>query len=128
MTERRNHVRRRTLLAGRLEIAKLNGWMLACTVKDLSEAGARLAIPGDIVVPRNVSLAVSNGAQRQATLIWYAQGQAGFALGDRRATSRQVPANDAAPARKPADATRIEARMAAIAARRPGDRSHFTGI
>lgn len=73
MTERRKHVRRRTLLNGRLEIAALNGWSLECTVRNLSETGARLALPGDVVVPQHVSLAVSDGGPRQAKLIWYAK-------------------------------------------------------
>ncbi|MBE7219664.1 MAG: PilZ domain-containing protein [Caulobacteraceae bacterium] len=128
MTERRKHLRRRTLLSGRLEIAALNGWSLDCTVRNLSETGARLALPGDIVVPQNVSLAISNGSQRQAKLIWYSQGHAGFALSERRTAPRPTPANDTAPARQPAGASRLEARMAAIVARHPADRSHFTGI
>ncbi|VVB43748.1 hypothetical protein RHAL1_00884 [Beijerinckiaceae bacterium RH AL1] len=127
MTERRKHVRRRTLLNGRLEIAALNGWSLECTVRNLSETGARLALPGDVVVPQHVSLAVSDGGPRQAKLIWYAKGQAGFAFGERRTVPQPTPANDAAPARQPAG-SRLEARVAAIAARRSADRSHFTGI
>ena len=126
MTERRLHSRRRTLFAGRIQIAKLNGWELECTVKNLSETGARLTIPGDVVVPQNVDLTVSDGPRRPAQLIWYREGHAGFALTDRRALSRPTPANDAAPT-PPAGATRLSTRIAAIAAR-PAVASHFTGI
>ena len=112
MTERRQHSRRRTFLAGRIEIAKLNGWELECTVRNLSETGARLAIPGEVVVPQNVSLAVSNGPLRAAQLIWYREGHAGFALTDRRTTPRPKPANDVAPVRKAAG---LSSRIAAIA-------------
>ena len=126
MTERRQHSRRRTYLAGRLEIAKLNGWELACTVKNLSETGARLAIPGDVVVPQNVDLTVSDGPRRPAQLIWFREGHAGFEMTDRRTLPRPAPANDSAPAR-PTGATRLSTRIAAIAAK-PAGRSHFTGI
>lgn len=125
MIERRQQSRRRTFLAGRIEIAKLNGWELACTVRNLSETGARLAIPGEVVVPRNVSLAISNGPLRPAQLIWYRDGHAGFALADRRTIPRPVPANDVAPVRKAAG---LSSRIAAIADRPPAGRSHFTGI
>ena len=128
MIERRQHSRRRTFLAGRIEIAKLNGWELQCAVRNLSETGARLAIPGDVVVPRNVDLAISNGPLRPAQLIWYREGQAGFALGERRTTPRPMAANDTAPARTRPGTTRLSTRIAAIAAKDRAGRSHFTGI
>lgn len=125
MAERRQNSRRRTYLAGRLEIAKLNGWALDCTVKNVSATGARVAIPSDIIVPQTVELTVSDGPRRPAQLIWYREGHAGFALTDRRTLPR--PANDAVAA-GPQSATRLSARIAAIAARDRTARSHFTGI
>ena len=106
--ERREHFRRRTLLDGRLEIEKLDGWVLECTVRNVSEGGARLALPTHVVVPQTLSLTISNGPRRPATLVWYREGQAGFALDERRVAPR--PANDT-----PVATTRLAARVAAIA-------------
>ena len=117
MTERRQYFRRRTLLDGRLEVAKLNGWSLDCTVRNLSEAGARLALPTDIVVPQKVNLAVSDGPQRPAMLVWYREGKAGFSLGERRAAARPAAANDSSAARPEGGPVGLSARIAAIAAK-----------
>ena len=126
MTERRQYFRRRTLLNGRLEVEKLNGWVLDCTVRNVSEGGARLALPTHVVVPQTLSLSISDGAKRPATLVWYHEGHAGFALDERRAATRLVPANDRAPKRD-GETSRLAARVAAIACRnRP--RPHFTGL
>lgn len=125
MFERRQHPRRRTLLDGRLEVAKLNGWALECSVRNLSAGGARVAIAGDVVVPQHVGLAVSGAPQRPARLVWYRGGHAGFALVEGSAaatafaaTSRREPTPDT-----PSD--RFAARVAAIAERgKPA--AHFT--
>lgn len=107
MMERRENFRRRTLLDGRLEIEKLNGWVLDCTVRNVSDGGARLTLPTDVVVPRTVDLTISKGPKRPARLVWYREGHAGFALDERRVAPR--PANDT-----PVPTTRLAARMAAI--------------
>ena len=130
MSERRQHFRRRTLLDGRLEIDKLNGWVLGCSVRNLNEGGARVTIPDGIVVPQHVGLAVSGHPRRAARLVWYREGQAGFALVEARKDAQADTADEAAaPLRgaEPADAAsadRLAARMAAITVGHP--RGHFT--
>lgn len=50
MSEQRGTKRSRTLLPARIDIAEL-GTDLACTIRDLSETGARLQVPAGVTIP-----------------------------------------------------------------------------
>ena len=128
MTERRKYCRRRTLLNGRIEIEKLNGWAVECTVRNISDTGARVVLPIGPVVPDRCELTISGSHRRPARLVWYRDGQAGFEMVDQRATA-SVTYEDCrrAPAEPPRPANAIDmlaARVAAIAAKPPA--GHFT--
>lgn len=80
MLDKRQHARRRTLLEGRIVIAKLNGWAAECAVRNTSATGARVVLPKHVVVPPHFRLGISGGAPVDARLVWYRDGQAGIAL------------------------------------------------
>ncbi|MDP6706537.1 MAG: PilZ domain-containing protein [Alphaproteobacteria bacterium] len=59
-SERREHVRRKTLLSGRLVFN--NGWgAIDCSIKDLSEGGAKIRIGGWLNLPKEVELHLDRG-------------------------------------------------------------------
>jgi hypothetical protein len=60
LAERREHYRRKVLLAGK--VAFNNGWgALDCTVRDLSEGGAKIRIGGWLNLPKELDLHLDRG-------------------------------------------------------------------
>ncbi len=73
----RSTPRTRTLLRARVEFAG-GAQTVDCTVRDLSESGARLQIPESAVLPPRFTLFVPKHARRyQAMLRWHREGFAG---------------------------------------------------
>ncbi len=110
MLDRRQSFRRRTLLSYRMSARKL-GPIGEGTVHNLSEAGARVSIPLDALVPQTFDLVLSDGAPRSARLVWYRDGTAGLALTP-SADAAPVPTRGAAPT-----GSLFQARVAAVAGR-----------
>lgn len=122
MLEQRRQMRRRTLFDGDIRIEKLNAWSLECAVRNLSDGGARITIPGAIVVPERFDLAISGGEGRKARLVWYRDGQAGVAFDEPGATGKALAAHGVDGARDAIASTPtgiLAARIAAVSARRP---------
>lgn len=118
MQERRKTARRRTFLAGRVEIEKLNGWAVDCVVRNVSAVGARLTIPGRVVVPQTFQMRISGAAAAPARLVWYKDGQAGVAMGAAvQSEDKAGLADNETPLRSAADETALQARIRAIAMR-----------
>ncbi len=111
MLDRRRWFRRRTLLGCRLSARRL-GPIGEGTVRDLSEAGARVVIPRDAVLPQDFDIAVSDGAPQRARLLWYRDGTAGVAF-----TPHAVGGQSTSPEGVARPSTLLEARMAAVTAR-----------
>jgi len=69
-SERRTHYRRRTLLSGQL--AFNNGWgALDCTVRDLSEGGAKIEIGSWLNLPRELELYLDRGDRFRCERVRY---------------------------------------------------------
>ena len=98
MVERRKSMRRRTLLDGRIEVGKLRDWAVTCAVRNVSEQGARLALPHHVMVPATFELGISGGAPKAARLVWYRDGQAGVAIDEGKVAA---PHSDATSGRAP---------------------------
>lgn len=77
MTEERRSVhRRRTLKGGRIVIN--NGYStLQCTVRNLSETGAKLIVPSIIGIPDGFQLVLDDGQKFDCAVIWRKDGELG---------------------------------------------------
>ncbi len=68
--EQRRSPRLRALLGGKLAYG-LGFFTLGCTVRDLSEDGARIKVPDGQAVPQNVYfLELRSGAVHEARVVW----------------------------------------------------------
>lgn len=68
--DRRNSLRRRTLLAGRI-IFNRQSSIINCTVRNVSESGARLEVESSIHVPDRFELDISSaGIKMSCRVIW----------------------------------------------------------
>jgi len=78
MIERRTSPRHRVLKSGTL---KFPGGGTACTVRNISQSGARLDIVNALGVPRSFTLViVRDQFMRQCRPVWANQGQMGVAF------------------------------------------------
>ena len=66
--ERREHPRRRTLLSGKVVFNNRSG-ALNCTVKDLSECGARIQLGGWLNLPREFEIHLDRGAMFRCEMV-----------------------------------------------------------
>ncbi|SDA31708.1 hypothetical protein SAMN02799622_05081 [Methylobacterium sp. UNC378MF] len=80
MEDRRAAPRRRTLLEGRIELA--GGGVIDCTIRNMSDGGARLKVVSVIGVPDAFVLAYGAGQRRPARITWRQETELGVAFGD----------------------------------------------
>lgn len=80
--ERRQELRRKTLLSGRIEF--FNRSVFDCVVRNLSDSGARISCDQQIVLPDVFDLVlVKQQARKRVRTIWRGEGGIGIAfLGD----------------------------------------------
>lgn len=70
MSEQRRATRNRTFLPARIEIAEL-GLVSACTIRDLSDTGARIQVSGSVPLPPTFTLHIPRFDRRvRATQAW----------------------------------------------------------
>ncbi len=70
-SERREHYRRKTLLAGK--VAFNNGWgALDCTIRDLSEGGAKIRLGGWLNLPKEIELHLDRGDKYRCERVRFA--------------------------------------------------------
>ncbi len=70
-SERREHVRRKTLLSGKLVFN--NGWgAIDCSIKDLSEGGAKIRIGGWLNLPNEFELHLDRGDKYRCERVRFA--------------------------------------------------------
>ncbi len=80
MQERRNTTRRRSYLGGRM-IFKDVHVTVDCLVRDFTDSGARVECQPDVMLPRELDIAIdSKGLQAQARVIWRQGHQLGLAF------------------------------------------------
>jgi hypothetical protein len=81
MDDRRAAPRRRTLLRGHIEL--LGGGAIDCTVRNMSDAGARLRVVSVIGVPDEFVLSYGPQAQRlPARVVWRSETELGVVFSD----------------------------------------------
>ncbi|WP_457107171.1 PilZ domain-containing protein [Methylobacterium sp. P5_C11] len=81
MDDRRAAPRRRTLLEGHIELA--GGGAIDCTVRNVSEGGARLRVVSVIGVPDAFVLTYGIASQRRPVRVtWRSETELGVAFGD----------------------------------------------
>ena len=68
VAERREHLRRRTLLSAKVVFNNGRG-ALNCTVKDLSECGARIKLGGWLNLPREFEIHLDRGARFRCEMV-----------------------------------------------------------
>ncbi|MCJ2055498.1 PilZ domain-containing protein [Methylobacterium sp. J-048] len=79
MDDRRASPRRRTLLEGHIEIA--GGGAIDCTIRNLSDGGARLLVVSVIGVPDEFVLSFGAAAERRsARVVWRKETELGVAF------------------------------------------------
>ncbi len=70
-SERREHLRRKTLLSGK--VAFNNGWgALDCTVRDLSDGGAKIRLGGWLNLPKELELHLDRGDKYRCERVRFA--------------------------------------------------------
>jgi hypothetical protein len=80
MQERRSITRRRSYLGGRM-IFKDAHVTVDCLVRDFTDSGVRVECPPDVLLPRELDIAIdSKGVQAQARVIWRQGHQLGLAF------------------------------------------------
>ncbi|HXQ09398.1 MAG TPA: PilZ domain-containing protein [Caulobacteraceae bacterium] len=80
--DKRSAPRRRVLLSAVVVNREFDA-IFPCQVRDVSDTGARLAIPDSFLVPAGFWLiAVSSGLAYEASLVWRRYPHAGVALGE----------------------------------------------
>jgi PilZ domain-containing protein len=80
LADRRRHPRRRVLLAGAVCYADGSG-SFSCTIRDLSEGGARITIPSGQIIPSSVFLVcLRDRVAYRARLAWNTGTEAGLAF------------------------------------------------
>jgi hypothetical protein len=67
--ELRRHVRHRALKAGRI-IFRQGGSTMDCTVKNISESGARILVDQAIIIPEQFELQFLDGSRHACTVRW----------------------------------------------------------
>ncbi|MET3411145.1 PilZ domain-containing protein [Methylobacterium sp. 1030] len=81
MDDRRAAPRRRTLLEGHIELT--GGGVIDCTIRNMSDGGARLKVVSVIGVPDAFVLAYGVGGRRRpARVTWRQETELGVAFGD----------------------------------------------
>ncbi len=80
VSDRRNSLRRRTLLAGRVHIGPVQFGPVDCMVKSVSEDGARIAIEAPALLSQSFLISIGGAPARRARVAWYRDGQAGLSL------------------------------------------------
>ena len=105
----------RTLLQARIEFN--NGAnTVECTVRDLSEAGARLQVPDSVTLPPNFVLFIpKQGRRHQALLRWHRQGFVGVEFQNQQ-DAGEGPGADPRIVRLEAEVARLRRLMEAIRA------------
>jgi hypothetical protein len=112
----RSTPRIRTLLRARVEY---NGGAttVECTVRDLSDAGARLQIPESVVLPPNFTLFVpKHGRRYTAVLRWLRQGFAGVEFQNENSSAASDGDGDSRVAKLEAEVARLRRVIEAIRA------------
>jgi hypothetical protein len=74
--EHRRCKRSKTLRSGRI-VYNNKQCVVGCTIRDMSENGARLEVPSVFDVPREFDLIVTGGPTRGCTVVWGAKTQIG---------------------------------------------------
>src|SRR5690348_8656364 len=78
--ERRPERRRRTLLGGRVSYDS-GAHVFDCTIRDLSESGARITVPGQQPIASQVYLInIRDRIVYEAVVVWNRGGQAGLSF------------------------------------------------
>jgi hypothetical protein len=109
MSERRAVARKKTLLQGRLFFN--NGCnSVDCTVRDISDAGARLSFGGAVTIPEVVELRIPNKAEQyRAVVQWRIDKEVGVAFG-----VEDPPSSTAGPGDVVARIARLERTVALL--------------
>lgn len=76
-TERRQAPRRRVLLQGKL-VFPHNSFSTSCSIRDLSDSGARITFADPSIVADPFLIIVRDGSAHESTTMWTRQGQAGL--------------------------------------------------
>ena len=80
MQERRKSMRRRTFLGGRLAFQRRYA-TLDCTIRNLSDTGARIAVDGSAILPDEFDFTLTrNDLAYRARLVWRNAEAAGLEL------------------------------------------------
>jgi hypothetical protein len=95
--ENRRCKRSKTIRAGRI-VFNNKQCVVGCTVRDLSETGARLEVPSVLDLPREFELIVTNGPTRGCNVVWGASTLIGVRFVDREASARTIGPTEAAAA------------------------------
>jgi hypothetical protein len=78
MSERRSTVRQRVFKAGTIEF---DGAGVACTIRNMSVAGAGLEVASAVVIPHEVTLnIVTSFVRRQCYIVWRKETRIGVAF------------------------------------------------
>jgi hypothetical protein len=78
--DRRPARRRRTLLGGRVTYDD-GAHVFDCTIRDLSDSGARITVPGQQpIAPRVFLINIRDRVVYEARVVWNRSGQAGLAF------------------------------------------------
>jgi hypothetical protein len=70
MDEKRNNQRRRVLKSGKIVFAN-GSFSVDCTIRNLSDTGARLQVPTSVAIPDRFTLVdVHGGTRHEALVVW----------------------------------------------------------
>lgn len=107
MVEQRKSARHKTFYGAQISVAALSGWSVDCTVKDLGQGGARIALPARAAIPDSFTLGIPRRTTEAARLVWHRDGVVGVAF---------APQEPAGGVKAPSivGTTRLERRIAAI--------------
>ena len=112
----RSTPRIRTLLQARVEF-NAGATTVECTVRDLSESGARLQVADSVVLPPKFTLFVpKHGRRYNALLRWHRQGFVGIEFEDAPGSEPAVDDADSRVARLEAEVSRLRRVIEAIRA------------
>ncbi len=91
--ELRKHPRRRTLLSGKL-VFEAGARSIDCLIRDMSESGAKIRLPGPELLPSQLWLIeMSGGVAHQCHITWRHQQELGLEFERSESLKGAVPAD-----------------------------------
>ena len=88
--ERRAQKRRRVLLQGKI-VYPHNSFSADCTIRDLSDGGARILISPEAIAPEPFLIVVKNAVVHQSSTVWQKDNQAGLRFDGSVSLSGETP-------------------------------------